>query len=282
MAFTFRSMHQFKLGLVMLGLLFLASCSSSAGIGAGATQTPTITASDILAKAASSGLKDATFSIQLQGSASTSVTGNTPTLSGTGTGKVTTSPKRSEITFDNITIPLIQQTTSAQLIVDGQDLYLKISTLPKWIKTSTSAIGDQIGNLDILDFSKLQDMKLNGLESLNNTPAYHLQGTYATTVNSSGQVSNKADLWLRTKDYYPLKIQIQQQGDVTGTGTSAGASATSTLTTSATPSAISTPTNSATPTGGQALVQETITFTQWNTGTTITLPNSSQTSPTGF
>src|SRR5215469_12099345 len=86
-------------------LTIFAACSPSSVSGVNPTPTPTsgtsTQASDILNHAKNANLRDASFTIAVTANASsTNATAN-------GTGKLTSSPARTDLQFDKITLPVV-------------------------------------------------------------------------------------------------------------------------------------------------------------------------------
>lgn len=259
-----RLRQSFMLGAVGICacVLTLAACAGSGSGGGSSTGSTTAppAATTIVQRAEQAPLKDATFTFTLNGSASSTTT----TAATTGTGRLTTHPNRTDLTFPAIQVQGI--TTSAEVIIDASsgNYYVKVPALPQWLKLNPSALGVDVGVVSITDYSALQNLTFIAAETVNTIPTWHVRGT-AQVANAgsggSGTVTRTEDLWFRQSDYYPVKIAIQ---DV-ASGTTGGPTGTPSPTTTAT--ATPAPTVAA-----QAALNETFTFTQWDSGITIALP----------
>ncbi|MFI5273425.1 MAG: hypothetical protein ACHQ4H_10385 [Ktedonobacterales bacterium] len=186
--------------LALVGMLALAACSTG-GIGGGTTAKATATpdAASILHAAQAIQINDAAFTITLNVSASGS------TVSGTGNGKITRSPDRAEL---DLTLNTAGQQVGFNEIVDGtsKSAYVQIPSLsPKWTKTSSNAA--ILGSSEITSFSQLQNAKVIGVEQLNGSAVWHLQGT--DTVQ--GETAT-VDLYVRQENNYPARFKVHGSG----------------------------------------------------------------------
>ena len=108
--------------IALLAMLALAACGGSSGLGAKPTPTATPDAATILQKAKEVQYPDIEFTMTLSGTAvGTSV-------NGTGSGTVTTSPKRAKITL-SFTVSGQQLTIDGIIDEDSNTMYLKLSGL---------------------------------------------------------------------------------------------------------------------------------------------------------
>ena len=235
----FPKAHGIATVFLACSVLFLAACGGIAGI------TKPLTASQILANSQNpSSLKDATFDMIF-----TIGLGATGNVTFTGSGKLTRTPNRSDINFSG---SLLGQTFTDETITDGNISYSK--TIPstsggKWVKTTvSSSTGSGLGvdPSSLTNFGNLQNATLVGTETINGHQAYHLKGTLAsgtptptTGTPAAGADTAQEDLWVRTDNFYPLKVSFSS------TSTAGGTTSTTTA---------------------------TITFKTWNTGITISLP----------
>ncbi len=246
----------------MLMLVACAGSSSGSGSSTGSTTTAPPSATMIVQRAEQAPLHDATFTFTLNGSASSTTT----TAATTGTGRLTTHPNRTDLTFPAIQFQGI--TTSAEVIIDASsgNYYVKVPALPQWLKLNPSALGVDVGVVSITDYSALQNLTFIAAETVNTIPTWHVRGT-AQVANAgpggSGTVTRTEDLWFRQSDYYPVKITIQDVAN----GSTGGPASTPNPTTTPTATATLAPTVAA-----QVVLNETFTFTQWDSGITIALP----------
>lgn len=224
--------------LATISVLALAACGGSAA-------TKPLTAADIIKNAQNSNLKDTTFD------AAFAITTSGIALNFTGTGKATQSPNRSEIVY---TVSILGQSITSDTITDGNDTYTKTTpgTTTEWVKTTGSS-GSSLGvnSSDLTDFSQLSNATLVGTETVNGYQAYHLKGTVPDSTPTPGPTpsatstpstsSTTEDLWIRTGNYYPLKVLVT----LADSSASSGSATTGTV---------------------------TFTFKTWNTGISIALP----------
>jgi hypothetical protein len=234
----------------------IVACSNTTSSGSTTTGgTPTATApaaNAILTSAEQAPLKDATFDFTLSGNG-----GTTPTVNTSGSGRLTTHPARSDLTFPAIQFQGVS--TSAEVIIDQATTtyYLKTAALSQWVKLNPTSLGLDLGVVSITDYSGLQNVTLVGAETISGTPTWHIRGTKTQTNSGSvgsGTVVRTEDLWFRQSDYYPVKIAIVDNANASSSGP-------------ATPAPTPSPTVSA-----QATLNETFTFTKWDSGFTIDLP----------
>lgn len=224
--------------LVLVGVLALAACGTSGGGAAKTTPTATPGAAQIVAQIKNLKFKDATFTMNF------SFTTQGTTATGTGGGKVTMNPNRSDL---QLAFPLTISGTSYNLqyevITDGNDSYTMISSTPDipgfttsgmWTKGAADSSNNPFGNTSQFGnfTSGLGTPTLVGVETVNGVSVYHLKGTDATTPGST------IDLYVRKDNYQPVKA------DYTETGTSSG--------------------------------NFTLVFTGYNTGISIAVPPASQ------
>ncbi len=247
-------------------------------------QTPTPSA--ILTSAENAHLTDATYTLtdQLTLVYTSSSSGGTPTtLNLTGNGKLTKSPTRNDVT---LSIPLLGAQNTIEVITDGSDVYANIGALAdllggsgvnvpkgKWIKVPAG-----MAIPTILDYSHLTNLKLIGTDTINGKATWHIQGTLsmphgagAATPNPGASATATAvatqyglsvppvteDLWFQQGTYYPAKFVVNFSASATkapSIGGSKGGSA------------------------GPAHVTNaaTLTFSEWNTGATVTVPSPDQ------
>jgi hypothetical protein len=247
-------------------------------------QTGTPTPSQILASATSANLNDAayTFTDALALSytqAGSTTTGEPTTFNLMGSGKLTKSPARNDIT---LTIPLFGSQNSIEAITDGSDLYVNPGNLAsvlggsqgatlngKWIKIP---VGMQIPT--VLDYSHLKNLKLIGGETVNGKDTWHIQGTLSAPSGSGTSSADPGasatatavatqyglsvqpvteDLWFAKDTYFPVQFKLHFAASVAKAPAIGGGKATG---------------------SGPASVTSdgTVTFTQWNSGLTITVP----------
>jgi hypothetical protein len=250
------------LALVVTGVVFAANHSSNA--------TPP-TAAQIIASATKANLQDTAYTIQDNTTInfSSSATSSTPTtINISGTGKLTKTPARNDVT---LTIPLIGTQNPIEGLTDGATLYLNVGTLG-------GLLGNQFGSLvpagkwlevplgqtpNVLDYSRLTNLKVVGSDTVNGKATWHLQGTVNAPTSAKGSTTTTTttateDLWFFQDTYFPAKFVINASGDLSGLAGMMGGKTS----------------NGATPSGATSTA--TVSFTSWNTGLTITPPAPSQ------
>jgi hypothetical protein len=221
--------------LVLVGTLSLCGCGLTTQVAAKPTPTPD--AKTILANVAKIQYKDIEFSMTLSGGSSGSA------VSGTGSGIITTSPKRAKITF-NLSSGGQQIAFDTIEDIDGNAIYIKFSTalfpgIPtdQWIKASAggslSSLTSAFDPSQLTNLSQMSNATLKGSETVDGVQVWHLTGT-----ESSNGSASSADLYVRQDNNEPYKIVAHA--------------------------------------AGSAAADVTITFTGINTGATVDLPPADQ------
>lgn len=202
--------------LLVMGVLALSAC----GIGGGGKATPTATpnTAQIVAKVKALQFKDATFTM------TANFTTSGQSINGTGSGKITKSPDRSDIQFTfPLTVAGASYNVQIEAITDGSTTYTKIDSTPEipgfstngiWTKDTTgSGTGNLFGNTSQFgDFSGIaSNATLVGTDTVNGVAVYHLKGTDSST--SGGTV----DMYVRKDNYQPVKADFTETGDTAGT-----------------------------------------------------------------
>lgn len=190
--------------------LALTGCGITSPIGAKPTATPN--AQTILQRAQAVQINDLSFKMTLDSTfAGTAATGS-------GTGTVTKSPQRVQL---SLTLNSGSTSFTLQEIADvaTSTAYTKISGLDlpgfsgdKWTKSSLGTMQSLFDTSQLTDYSKIQNAKLAGAETLNGTTVWHLTGT-----SSSSGVDAAYDLYLRQDNYYPVKSVVKTTGADQGT-----------------------------------------------------------------
>jgi len=225
--------------LALLGMGVLAGCS----VGVPSVTAPS--ASSTLDKAKHPGWKDATFTFtsKVQGASSLGpVTSNE-----TGNGKLTTNPQRSDITYSGSSVVgSTQLPSSGEIITDGTTAYIKPTGQTLWTKLSDANVGNSAGGAAVgaglTSLTNLQNIQFVGVETINGVSTWHVKGDTAGSASASGvsgSATGTVNLWVRQDNFYPVQIVVHQ--DVTGSQ-------------------------------GNGTVDETVQFTAWDTGITITPP----------
>ncbi len=260
----------------MLGVLSLAACGTSSR---GATPTATPDANAILQQAAKVDYTDVTFDLTL----STTLLGQT--VNGTGSGALTKSPERAQLT---LTIPITANGQTTQIKVETiadsatKTTYTRTTTngvVGRWTKT-TSTSSSSGSNVDVTGLTSLNayaNVKLIGSETIDGVAVWHIQATPGAAPTTTATAAATA---ATTKTATPTKTP-------TRTPTVSAASATKTAVAGATQTAIANATtvdiyirkdtsypvkiaaHVALSSGNTDVV---LTFTKFNSGVTITLP----------
>jgi hypothetical protein len=196
---------------VLVGVLALSACGLP-----GVNATPD--AGTILQNVQKIQLKDAAFSFSFTGMVSSSVpAAPTGTITGVGSGKITTSPQRADVTFS---LPIAGQQIPLEVLYDGstKSVYatsslLSVVSQQSWLKISLA----QFGSFDLspfLNFTQLLNVSLAGTETLNGASVYHLTGS-----DSPSGTSATLDLYVRTDNYNPVRAVIKLNSVIIGTAT---------------------------------------------------------------
>lgn len=207
--------------LLMMGVLALSAC----GIGGSGKASPTATpdAAQIVAKVKALQFKDATFTFTMN------ITTSGQTVNGTGSGKITKSPDRSDLQFSfPLTVAGSSFNVQGETITDGSTTYTKLSSTPDipgfttngmWTKSDSGA-GSTAGSIfgggtsQFGDFiGSLSGGTLVGAETVDGVQVYHLKGT--DTSSSGGTL----DVYVRKDNYQPVKAVFTETGDTSGTFT---------------------------------------------------------------
>ncbi len=237
--------------VVACATLALVDCS---GVGPSArTQSSgSLSASEILSMAQSAQLKDATFTLSIVPPSGTSTGSSGLPLSLSGAGTLTTTPARDDITF---VITVSGTEVNVEEIIDGTTIYLKLPAQAKWLKGGLSSA---IGSPRVLDYARLNDVKVIGPQTLNGAATYHLSANVASTgtpvVGSSS--AETEDLWIRADDHFPQRIIEHVAGSISTS-------------------------NSSVPFTLSGSYDFKVDFTAWNTGATIALPDPADVTATG-
>ncbi|HKV83176.1 MAG TPA: hypothetical protein VJN88_01375 [Ktedonobacterales bacterium] len=204
--------------LLVVGVLALAACGTGSGAGAKTTPTATPGAAQIVAHIKNLQFKDATFTMTFN------FTTQGQTVSGSGGGKFTKNPDRSDIQLAfPLTVSGSTYNLQYEVITDGTTSYTMITSNPDipgvstggmWTKgtTDSSSSSSPFGNTSQFgDFATgLGSPTLVGTETVNGVATYHLKGTDTSTAGSS------IDLYVRTDNYQPVKADFTETGSSSG------------------------------------------------------------------
>jgi hypothetical protein len=160
-------------------------------------------------------------------------------VSGDGTGVLTTSPKRVSVTFylPNFDLTDANQDIDFDAIedIDGNMVYIKFHSalvpgLPtdKWLKSDASgglsSLATTFDAKQLTNFGQIMNAKLKGSETIDGMLVWHITGT----TLSNGTSAN-TDLYVRQDNYDPYKAIVHAVGTtspettVTFTGINTGA-----------------------------------------------------------
>jgi hypothetical protein len=231
-------------------------------------------AQNILNQAAASSLRDATYTLAL--SQGINVANTNITTSGAGNGTVTINPYRMEMTFHFAGGLLGAGSVSAEEIVDSTGVYTNTGlskTGKPWEKlsanTSLTGIGSgaNIAPTNIFDYSQLNHLQMQGTSTIAGRKAWHLHANLSaliaadataaaeetTTAKQFGVTSSDSeDLWFFQDNLYPAQIAFHLS-------TNLNEHAAGNI-----------------PVSGTINIDETMTFTAWNSGVVITVPPPSE------
>jgi hypothetical protein len=194
--------------LALFGVLALSACGVG-GLGASATPTATPTAAMILQQAKQAKVTDATFTMTLNGTTSGTA------FTGTGNGKLTTNPNRSDVTF-NLTAAGLQIAFESITDAATNSTYTKytspaILATDKWKKSTSGAGASPVDTSSLTNYGDLSNVTLVGKDTVNGAAVWHLKGSSAST-----SAPGTADLYIRQDNYYPVKLDVQSTGATSG------------------------------------------------------------------
>jgi outer membrane lipoprotein-sorting protein len=217
-------------------LMFVMAISVSLVLAAcgGTTTSKPLTLQQIVDKTNTAYDKDATFTMALDGTISSVA------VHLTGTGTTTAFPYRVSTTLIGTTnaVAIVEQ-----LVFTDSAMYqtsyrgTQVDSHAKWTVASGNALGLRLG--DFIGYH-MRDPKLVGVEVLGKVRTYHLVGTPAyngTFVAPPSDVQETADAWFDATTFRPLKVTERFTNNK----------------------------------GVQSTL--TYTFTKWNSGVQITLPD---------
>ena len=215
---------------------------------------------NVLNKAASAPLHDTAFTLAATIGGSFSGVSASTTI--TGNGSLTTAPNRLHVALQSPGI-LGTGAFSTEEIVDGADVYSKSgSGTQLWSKnTGALAAFPGLNFSDLLNYQKLHNPQSIGEDTINGHKAWHFRatlgnlidgGSVAATATAISQQSNTTttlteDLWIREDTYFPAQLTLNTKTTLASNGV-----------------------------GGNLTTDETLTFTQWNTGLVINVPPPSE------
>lgn len=188
------------LSFALVGLL--AACGATTTKNGAMVQTPT--AASILQDASKLKVTDATMTFALDG------TTQGQHLTGNGTVKLTSKPKRTDSTM---TLSLGSQQFAFESITDGTTgaTYTKFSqpaalATGKWSKQNLN-IGSFVDFSNLTNFSSLKNPTFVGATTVDGVPVWHLKAQYS----ASGENAT-ADLYFNQQNAHPVEIAIATTG----------------------------------------------------------------------
>ncbi len=249
-----RGVRRALVGLVALAVIVVAGLVIRDRLNPPPANDP-VRGQQILTKAKAANLADTTFTVA--GTLTASVAGAGISTPLDGHGEMTRQPQRLHLLL-NANVALAGA-LNVEVIEDGTDYYLKTSGLGSgtstkpWTKTTT-APGSGIGGVaftQFLDYNYIQHPLYVGDATIAGHDAYHIHadlssqvsGAVATATPAGTTTNVTEDLWFIKGSYFPIQIVLHAGGDSQASSTSVSAK-----------------------------VDETFTFTAWNSGQTIALP----------
>ena len=239
--------------LLAVAVVIVAGLAIHARLNPGPINDP-VRGQQILAKAEAAALQDTAFIASGKVGADLGA-GSNFTTPLTGHGEETHQPQRVHLVL-SAQSPL-GGSLDVEVIEDGTTYYTKTAGLgatagKPWTKTDSASSG--IGGIaftQFLDYRYIQHPVYVGYETIAGHATYHIHadlssqisGTVATATPAGTSAQVTEELWFSKSSYFPIQITLH-----------AGASG------QASSSLVS------------ATVDETFTFTSWNTGLTIILP----------
>jgi hypothetical protein len=209
--------RRFAVGLLgLIGVLVLIGCNAP---GVSVPVAPP-SAQTILQKVQKAQFNDATFTLNVTGSFSGT------SGSGTGTGKITKHPERSDI---NLTILLDGQQVTLEVITDvaTSSEYSKISGSPipgfgdMWIKSPLgSTSSTPVDTSQITSYlNGVSNVTLVGSDTVDGTAVWHIKGTTSQSATTQTGESGTTDMYVTKDRYLPKKVVETLTGSAAGTFT---------------------------------------------------------------
>lgn len=193
---------------LLLGVLAVAGCGIS-GVG-GAAPTVVPNATTILQKASAFKITSADLSMTLNGTA------DGKTISGTFEEKLTTDPKRSDVTY---TFTSDDQQFQGETISDDATnaSYTKLTqpailNTGKWVKSSGTGSAAIIDPSTFTDFKDVKNAKLVGTDNVNGVAVWHLTSDYTSDGSDF-----TGDVYIAQSDYHPVRISGKVAGSTPAT-----------------------------------------------------------------
>lgn len=193
---------------LLLGVLAVAGCGIS-GVG-GAAPTVVPNATTILQKASAFKITSADLSMTLNGTA------DGKTISGTFEEKLTTNPKRSDVTY---TFTSDDQQFQGETISDDATnaSYTKLTqpailNTGKWVKSSGTGSAAIIDPSTFTDFKDVKNAKLVGTDNVNGVAVWHLTSDYTSDGSDF-----TGDVYIAQSDYHPVRISGKVAGSTPAT-----------------------------------------------------------------
>lgn len=199
------------LTVALMGLLSLAACGADQQSGT----TDSAGSSDavaILQQASHAGYADVTFSLTFTSTASDQK------LAGGGSGKLTKSPARAQV---SLTLPVtvsgaIEQAT-VETITDTATsaVYSRTTihgTTSKWTKASSNNSGTAADVNALTSLTTYQNARLLGSETVNGVSAWHIQANPARKAGATTAARPLVDIYIRQDNHYPVKITSSVSG----------------------------------------------------------------------
>lgn len=188
---------------LLLGVLAVAGCGIS-GVG-GSAPTAVPNATTILQKASDFKITSADLAMTMNGTA------DGKTISGTFEEKLTTNPKRSDVTY---TFTSDGQQFQGETISDDATnaSYTKLTqpailNTGKWIKSSGTGSAAIVDPSTFTDFKDVKNAKLVGTDNVNGVAVWHLTSDYTSDGSDF-----TGDVYIAQSDYHPVRISGKVAG----------------------------------------------------------------------
>lgn len=204
---------------MMFGVLLVSGCSNASGVSMPGVSSPP-SAQTILQNVQKAHFNDVTFTLNVTGSFSGT------SGSGTGTGKVTKHPERSDI---NLTILLDGQQVTLEVITDvaTNTEYSKITGSPipgssdMWIKTPRGGTSSSLVDTSQITsyLNGLSNVTLVGSDTVDGTAVWHIKGTTSQSATTQTGESGMTDMYVTKDGYLPKKVVERLTGAAAGTFT---------------------------------------------------------------
>lgn len=232
--------------LASLTMLAFAACGTASTPTTQNQAPPLPDAATVLQQAEAATFKDVTFTITV------TQTVNGQAVNGTGTGEMTKSPQRAQVTT---TVPVTVNGKTYQKTVEQvtdfatKTVYTKTSGIPgasgKWTKTTIAkAPSNPVDISGIADLSTFKNATTVGADTVDGVAVWHLQSTQSNSTSSSSSstgtsgtastpgttgasstattststaTATTSDLFIRQDNHFPAKLTMHETSGTTPT-----------------------------------------------------------------